>query len=232
MKIGIMQPYFFPYLGYWQLMNEVDKYVILDDVNYIKRGWINKNFIKGNGKAQRIGINIKSVSQNKLINELSLLKDDENSLIKTIEQYYRHAPFYEDVMPIIKDIISQEESNLSLYLFYGIKKIAQYLQMNTEFFISSMIEKNNSLKGQDRIIEICKQLNGDTYINAIGGMEIYNKKGFDNEGLELIFLKMDEIEYKQLNGDFISNLSIIDVIMNNSVEDVKKMLKMFSIERN
>ena len=191
MKIGIMQPYFFPYIGYWQLINAVDKYVIYDDVNYIKGGWINRNRILINDKPSFINLKMNGSSPNKLIKEIHVSNDNrwKNKLLKSIELSYRKAPFFEMSFPIIEEIINHDEVNLSLYLENLIKRIAEYLEMNTEFVLSSNIEKDNSLKGQDKVIEICKSLGAKEYYNAIGGVELYSAENFNSYGIELRFLR-------------------------------------------
>lgn len=231
MKIGIMQPYFFPYIGYWQLINAVDKYVIYDDVNFIKGGWINRNRILMNGEAKLINLKMNGASPNKLINEIELANDIvyNKKLLKTIESCYKKAPYFEKAFPIIEDIINNSERNLSKNLEYLIKKICIYLSINTEIILSSNIEKNTELKGQDKVIEICRILGGDEYYNAIGGIELYSQNDFMNAKLKLKFLKNSTIEYKQFNNDFIENLSIIDLMMFNSVEDIKNKLEMYEL---
>ena len=222
MKIGIMQPYFFPYIGYWQLINAVDKYVIYDDVNYIKGGWINRNRILINDKPSFINLKMNGSSPNKLIKEIHVSNDNrwKNKLLKSIELSYRKAPFFEMSFPIIEEIINHDEVNLSLYLENLIKRIAEYLEMNTEFVLSSNIEKDNSLKGQDKVIEICKSLGAKEYYNAIGGVELYSAENFNSYGIELRFLRTEYIEYKQFKNDFSPYLSIIDVMMFNSKEEI------------
>ena len=231
MKIGIMQPYFFPYIGYWQLINAVDKYVIYDDVNYIKGGWINRNRILINDKPSFINLKMDGSSPNKLIKEIHVSNDNrwKNKLLKSIELSYRKAPFFEMSFPIIEEIINHDEVNLSLYLENLIKRIAEYLEMNTEFVLSSNIEKDNSLKGQDKVIEICKSLGAKEYYNAIGGVELYSAENFNSYGIELRFLRTEYIEYKQFKNDFSPYLSIIDVMMFNSKEEIMNILDMYSL---
>lgn len=232
MKIGIMQPYFFPYLGYWQLMNAVDKYVIYDDVNYIKRGWINKNNILINGEAKNINLILSKVSQFKHINDITIIDDDiyKKKLYTKIKMAYSKAPYYTLIMPILEKIIFQEENNLAKYLMNSFKLINEYLNINTELILSSKIEKNDLLKGEEKIIDICKILGGTEYYNAIGGIELYNKNKFSNENIKLSFLKMDNnIIYKQFNNNFVSNLSIIDVMMFNSKIECKDLLLKFTL---
>lgn len=231
MKVGIMQPYFFPYIGYWQLLNTVDKYVIYDDVNYINRGWINRNNILMNGKSKMINLSLKHASQNSLINEIEVFQDKKKKekLLRTIELVYRKAPYYSEVFPIIEDIINYGESNLARYLQYSIRQINKYLSINTELILSSTINKDNTLKGQDKIIEICNILQADEYYNAIGGQGLYCYDNFTYHNIKLKFLKTNVVKYEQFSNEFIPNLSIIDIMMFNSVEDIKKMLEQYEL---
>ncbi|MBW6410295.1 WbqC family protein [Clostridium weizhouense] len=231
MKLGIMQPYFFPYIGYWQLMNAVDKYVIYDDVNFIKGGWINRNRILMNSEAKVINVQMNGASPNKLINEIEVSGNQVHNkkLLKSIESCYKKAPYYSSIFPIIENIITQDEKNLAKYLEYAIKKVCEYLDIDTEIIISSTINKNNNLKGQDKVIEICKVLGADEYYNAIGGQYLYSYEDFSSEGLKLKFLETERIEYKQFNNEFVANLSIIDVMMFNSKEEIKKILNQYKL---
>lgn len=226
-----MQPYFFPYIGYWQLINAVDKYVIYDDVNFKKGGWINRNRILINGEAKFINLKMKGASPNKLINEIEAANDKvyNRKLLTTIDKCYKKAPYFNEVFPIIREIINCDKKNLANNLEYSIRRISKYLSINTEIIISSNISKNNDLKAQDKIIEICRILGGSEYYNAIGGRKLYSYKKFSESGIELKFLNTDPIEYKQFNNDFINNLSIIDVMMFNSKEDINDKLVKFKL---
>lgn len=228
MKVGIMQPYFMPYIGYWQLMAAVDTYVIYDDVNYIKKGWINRNNILVNNDKQLFTISLNGASQNKLINEI-IIADDFTKLRKTIHMAYHKAPYYNDVMSLLDKIFSYQSSNLADFIANSIKLVSQYLDIQTKIIMSSDIEKDNSLKGQDKILEICKLLNADTYYNAIGGQELYDKSIFENENINLYFLQSTITQYPQYGEEFISGLSIIDVLMFNSNEEINNMLKNFQL---
>jgi hypothetical protein len=223
MTLGIMQPYFMPYIGYWQLMAAVDTYVIYDDVNYIKKGWINRNNILVNNDKQLFTISLNGASQNKLINEITIA-DDFTKLRKTIHMAYHKAPYYNEVVALLDKIFSYQSSNLADFIANSIELVCQYLDIQTKIIMSSDIEKDNSLKGQDKILEICKLLNADTYYNAIGGQELYDKSVFEKENIKLCFLKSDIPEYSQYNIDFVPGLSIIDVLMFNNPMQVNKML--------
>ncbi|MGE5627299.1 MAG: WbqC family protein [Solirubrobacterales bacterium] len=234
MNLGVMQPYFFPYIGYWQLISIVDKFVVYDDVNYINRGWVNRNRILINGEPKFINLHLHNSSQNKLINEIQVSKEPafKIKLLKTLENNYKRAPYFETVYPLIKNLILNPEMNLSRYLETSIKEICGYLEIGTEIIRSSAIKKNNSLRGQDKIIEICNNLKTETYINSIGGLSLYSNETFENNNLTLFFLKPGIPEYTQFNNEFISGLSIIDVLMFNSIEQVKEMLNNYELVKN
>ena len=234
MKIGIMQPYFLPYIGYWQLLNAVDIYVVYDDVNFIKGGWINRNRLLMNNEPKLFNIQMNGASPNKLINEIELSENPiwKKKLLKTIQNCYIKAPYYNDIFQIIEKIINYNEKNMALYIKNSLDIICDYIGIETKIVLSSDIEKKNELKAQDKVIEICKILNGDEYYNAIGGKELYSFEDFDNYGLKLSFLKTNNIEYKQFNNEFISNLSIIDVLMFNSKDEIRSMLNQYSLVVN
>lgn len=228
MTIGIMQPYFMPYIGYWQLLAAVDTYVIYDDVNYIKKGWINRNNILVNNDKQMFTISLNGASQNKLINEITIA-DDFTKLRKTITMAYHKAPYYSNVMTLLDDIFSYQSNNLADFIANSIELVCQYLDIQTKIIMSSDIEKDNSLKGQDKILEICKLLNADTYYNAIGGQELYDKSVFAKENIKLCFLKSDIPEYSQYKNAFVPGLSILDVMMWNDVDEINTMLDKFDL---
>lgn len=233
MTIAIMQPYFLPYLGYFQMLNAVDKFVLLDDVNFIMKGYINKNSILVNNKPYKFTIPLKQASQNKLINEMELNfhNKDKQKLLKTIEFAYKKAPFYNDAMQILEQIIYYNEDNLVKYIYNSLKIITEYINISTEILFSSQIKKDDSLTGQNRIIEINKKLHANTYINAIGGKSLYSSDEFKKNNIDLNFIKMDNIEYAQFSNTFTPYLSFIDIIMFNTIEDIKKMLLKYTLEK-
>ena len=231
MKTVIMQPYFFPYLGYWQMILTADTFVIFDDVNFIKRGWINRNNILINGSAHLISLPLLAASQNKHIKDIWVtdsLKDKEK-LLKTIEVAYKKAPFFNDVFPIVYDTVLSKDNNLARLLRNQFESVFNYLDVKAKVLFSSDIDKNEDLRAQDKIIDICKRLNTTHYINAIGGIDLYDQQSFANEGMKLSFIKMRPIDYKQFNNEFVPNLSFIDVLMFNSRRDVGLMLNEFDL---
>jgi hypothetical protein len=223
MKLGIMQPYFFPYVSYFQLIHAVDCFLIYDDVNYIKQGWINRNRILLNNNAHVFTLNLIGASSFKRINQI-ITGNNKGKLLKTVEQAYAKAPYYENVMPVIGEILQCEETNLARYLASGIIMVCQFLGINTKILLSSEIEKQQGVKGQEKIIHICQLFKADTYINAIGGTELYSKERFSDEGIDLFFIRSKDIRYKQFKHEFIPWLSIIDVMMFNSKASIIAML--------
>lgn len=232
MKLGIMQPYYLPYIGYWQLLNAVDKYVIYDDVNFIKGGWINRNRILNNGVVQYFNVPMAGSSPFKHINQISVNNADilveKNK--KTLWNAYHHAKMFSQVSPVIYDILECQRDNLAEYLEFSIRAVCKYLEIDTELYISSNINKNDELHGEEKVIDICKSMGADTYYNAIGGRELYHPDEFRKNRIQLYFLKSDDIVYQQGKSErFEANLSIVDVMMNNDVVQIKQMLQQYTL---
>lgn len=228
MKLAIMQPYFLPYIGYWQLINAVDTFVIFDDVNFIKKGYINRNSILAGGKPQQFTLELIGASQNKLINEIEV-GNNSKKLLKTIEMSYKKSPYFDAIFPIIEDILNYEEKNLAKFIAGSLEKISSYLDIDTKFIYSSDIKKDNTLKAQDKILDICKKLDASSYINAIGGQELYDNKKFEEQNIQLNFLNAEIVKYKQFKNDFIPYLSILDAVMFNNKDEIKNMLKNYKL---
>ena len=232
MKLAIMQPYFFPYLGYFQLINTVDDFIIYDDVNFINKGWINRNNILINGNASLITVPLIQASQNKLINEISIMSDNtwKIKLDKTIQLAYKKSPFFNKVYPLIKECIFCDEKLIHIYNFQIIKKICQYLNIKTNILYSSeLIDNDKTLKAQHRILDICIKKNNTHYINPMGGLNLYDKTIFKNQNILLSFIKMNSIEYRQFDNTFINCLSIIDVLMFNEIEEIHTLINQYDL---
>jgi hypothetical protein len=226
-RLAIMQPYFFPYLGYFQLMAEVDAFVIFDDVNFINRGWINRNRININGAPHLITVPLKQASQNKLICEISV--DDDllwrDKLLKTIRQAYSRASQFARVFPLVERIVRHPAGNLADYLRHSLVNLRDFLGLGTEIISSSRRYENSNLMGQSRIIDICLREHTGIYVNAIGGKELYEHPAFELAGVKLQFLQPALPLYDQSGAEFMPGLSIIDVLMYNDGPTVTNMLK-------
>lgn len=231
MKLGIMQPYFMPYIGYWQLMNLVDQYVIYDDVNFIKGGWINRNRILVNGAPKYFNVPMLGSSSNVLINEVQV---DHNAAVtrkslRSIEGAYKKAPYFDIVNPMLEEILWCGEDNIAKYIEHSFRVICKYLDIRTELIVSSDLDKDTTLKGQDKVIAICRLLGATEYYNAIGGRELYSYEAFREHGLQLKFVETKNIVYQQFDNTFQPNLSIIDVMMFNSRDKIREYLEAYTL---
>ncbi|GGB08612.1 WbqC family protein [Puia dinghuensis] len=230
MRLAIMQPYIFPYIGYYQLINAVERFVIYDDVNFINRGWINRNNILVNNKACLFTIPLKDASQNRLIRDIELSAGAGNAkLLKTIEQAYKKAPEFRQVYPLISDILQSNAGTIGELAWLSLRSVAEYLGMATEFIRTSSDYNNSHLKAQERILDICTKEKAHHYINPIGGMEIYSRELFQDSGIKLNFIRTLPLAYPQFNNEFISNLSIIDVLMFNPKDKINALLNSYEL---
>lgn len=235
MKTAIMQPYFFPYIGYWQLINAVDVFVILDDVNFIIRGYINRNSILLNGRPHLFSIPLAAASQNKLISEtkLNFFEKEKEKFLKTIQVAYKKAPYFCDFYPVLRDIVFNPTDDLTEFIEKSFYMTLGYLGIQKKILRSSKIIKQDMLKGESRIIEVCKKLDTNMYINPLGGKDLYHETSFAKENMELRFIrtKFDKIKYLQYNNEFVANLSFLDILMFNSIEKILIMLEHFCFEQ-
>lgn len=231
MKVGIMQPYFWPYLGYFQLLNMTDKFILYDNIEYTKKGWINRNryLCQGTDKYFTIPIEKDSDFLDVKDRKISRVFDPEK-LINQIKMAYIKAPFFADIYPLFCKTVEYDEPNLFEYIFHSIRCITEYLGIETEIIVSSKLGIGHEKKGKDKVMALCKSVQGTEYINPIGGIELYDKIEFLNNGIKLQFIQMkNTIKYKQFTKDFIPALSILDVLMFNSLPEVKKMLLQYQL---
>lgn len=217
-----------PYIGYWQLMASVDVYVVYDDVNYIKGGWVARNNILMNGQSHMFTITLNGASPNKHFNEIEV-RDDFKKFRKMLQSCYAKAPYYNEVMKELEKVFLYENRSLGAFLHHSYQVILDYLDIDTKLILSSHIAKDNTLRAEQKVKHICHILDADTYYNAIGGQELYDKEDFAHEGINLQFLKTNVITYQQYKNDFVPNLSILDVLMFNGKEGTKKLLKEYTL---
>lgn len=223
-----MQPYLFPYIGYFQLIQASDVFVIYDDVNYIKGGWINRNFMLANGEAQRFTLALRGASPNLLINQIFIGNDSEK-VLKSIATNYGKAPYFSAIFPVIEDILLNKDSSLANFLHYSLRRVCEILEISTRLVVSSEIEKNNELKGVEKVLHICDQMDAEIYINSVGGKLLYDKTTFEKRGKKLCFVQTQSISYKQYKNGFVPNLSIIDILMFNTKDQSKRLLDSYDI---
>lgn len=231
-RVAIMQPYFLPYIGYFQLINSVDEFIIYDNIQYTKKGWINRNRILVNGKDQLITIPLKKDSDYLDVVQRELSESWERDRIKmlnTIKSAYGKAPYYTDAIELIFKCLNQEEGNLFKFIYNSIVTLNDYLEIKTPIVVSSTIDIDHTLTSQDKVIALCKNQNTDVYINTIGGVELYDKVVFKQSDIELKFIKTNAINYRQFRGDFVPWLSILDIIMFNSKQTINDFLKNYTL---
>lgn len=217
--IGIMQPYFLPYLGYFQLIAHVDQFVIYDNIKYTKKGWINRNRILLNGEPHTISLSLKSDSDFLMIDQRTLAAGfDPQGLLRLLISAYRAASFFEETLPIIRSVLEFPGRNLFDFVFNSISIITKHFNISTPLTISSTLLMDHGLKGQDRVIEICKSCQANSYVNAIGGLELYDPSLFRDAGIDLHFIKSRLSPYPQRGTKFLPALSIIDALFHLGVE--------------
>lgn len=227
-----MQPYFLPYIGYFQLLNSVDNFVIYDNIQFTKRGWIHRNRVLLNGADEYFTLPLKKASDFLDVNQRELADSfevEKVKMLRKIKELYIKSPQYDLVHPIIVSIFNYEDRNLFNFILNAINEIKNYLDIQTEIIISSTIPIDHGLKSEDKVIAICKALIATKYINAIGGLELYSKSTFLTNEIELNFIKSNPIEYLQFDKNFVPWLSILDVLYFNSKEKTKEYLHQYTI---
>lgn len=228
MKLAVMQPYLFPYIGYFQLIYAADLFLIYDDVAYIKQGYINRNSILSKSGVTRITIPVPGASSNKLISELTFSKNVVK-MLRTIEQSYSKAPYFEVVFPMIRGALELDDRLIASVCQKSYEDIFSYLGLKKQFKKTSELEYDRTASGSDRLIELCQQFGADSYINAPGGRKLYARQDFAEKGIDLRFVDTLPVEYSQGVGEFVLNLSIIDVLMNCSQGEVCHLLDCYEL---
>jgi hypothetical protein len=236
MRLSIMQPYFFPYIGYFALIKNVDRFILLDEVQYIRHGWIERNrIINPKGEFTYIQVPlIKEEGRNTIIKRLRIRNDEEwqRKILSQLEVYRKRSPHYYAVRNLIADCISGDDSSIVGLNYRTLRAVCDYLEISTTIEIFS--EMNLSIQQPNHpgewALNICKAIgNVEEYWNPIGGKEIFNKGSFETSGIHLGFLEMNKNQYQQGELVFQENLSIIDLLMFNSKDEVKTMINNFTI---
>lgn len=226
-RVAIMQPYFLPYLGYWQLMKSVDKFVVYDDIQFTKKGWIHRNRYLNGDKSQFFTLPLKKDSDYLNILERNLSSCwhiEREKLYRKLKSAYQKAPFFQEVFPLVEDCLFFRSINLFDFIFNSILRIKDILDINTKLLVSSQMGDTSGLKGKDRILKICEELEATEYVNPIGGKELYRKEDFSILGVDLKFHHMHQVIYNQFGNEFIPNLSILDVLMFRGIRETKNLL--------
>ena len=232
MKLAIMQPYFFPYIGYFQLVNAVDKFVFYDDVNYIKRGWINRNRLFLSGAVRYITVPLIAASSFEKINRTRVRSEDDwpEQILSVIHQSYAKAPHYRAVANLVEKVLNSHDGYISTLAKNSIIAVTNYLEINKDFCASSSVYENQELRSIDRVLDICRREKTSQYWNLPGGKDLYQSETFKNENIELKFIDTVITSYQQMVSEFQPGLSILDVLMFNDREAVKEMISPDSVQ--
>ncbi len=230
--VSMMQPYLFPYLGYFQLIALSDVFVLGDDLQYVKGSWMNRNRVLVDGQPKLITFPLRKGHQTEQIRERWLCDDfvrEAEALMKMLERCYAKAPQRDTVLPLVRSILAYPERNLALFTENALRRICAYMDIRTPIYRGSSLGLPAKMDMQDRVIQIVHRMDGELYLNPIGGIELYCPARFRADGLLLRFLRMDDLTYPQFKHPFVPSLSIIDVLMFNSREQLKDLLLRFSV---
>lgn len=234
-SLAIMQPYLFPYLGYFQLIAAVDKFVFYDDVAFINRGWINRNRILIDGKARLFTVPLGQASQNRLICEIELSAAEyprwKNKFLRTIDAAYSRAPQFRPTRALLHAVLGCGARTIGELARRSVVAVSTTLGLATRIESTSMAYENGHLKAQERILDICARERTTLYVNPPGGRVLYTPEEFATRGMQLRFIRSRLPEYPQLGHPFVPALSILDVLMFNPLETVRGMMTEYDLER-
>ncbi len=221
-----MQPYFFPYVGYFQLLNQVDRFVFYDDVNYIKSGWINRNRLTLSGSTRYITVPLVGASSFVKINETEVQQPAlwRQSMLTSVRQSYGKAPHFEPVHALLEHVLTAHDGTIGDLSRRSVMAVSQYLALPTKFIHSSSIYRNDHLRSVERVLDICVAEKASEYWNLPGGRDLYQAEDFEAHGVQLHFIDPEMQPYPQLSTTFVPGLSILDVLMFNDAAKVRAML--------
>ncbi|MBV1774747.1 WbqC family protein [Burkholderiaceae bacterium DAT-1] len=226
MRVAIMQPYFLPYIGYFQLIHAADVFVVYDNIKYTKSGWISRNRFLQNGSDAIFSLQLKKDSDSLDVVQRQISVDfDRNAFKRKLEGAYRKAPYFASVNALLDRILACESNNLFKFIHHSIREVCHYLNIDTPILISSEIPADHQLAGKHRVMSICHALNATEYLNPIGGVDLYQSEEFAAGGLALSFIKSKGTPYVQFDNSFVPWLSILDVMMFNSVERCMEIIQ-------
>ncbi len=226
-KVAIMQPYFLPYLGYFQLLKLVDEFVIYDNIQFSKSGWFHRNRILEHNSIKYITLPLQKDSDFLNVNERCLATNfdiQRVKLLSRVKNAYHKAPYFDTVYPLIEAILFFDSHNLFDFTLNSLQKLCDYLAIDYTITVSSQVAVNHDLRGQDKVLAICKAVNGTVYVNPEGGIDLYSQSEFASNGIGLQFLTFKPQKYSQFSSSFQSHLSILDVMMHNSVQTIQTFL--------
>lgn len=225
MRVAIMQPYFLPYIGYFQLIASADLFIVYDNIKYTKKGWINRNRMTQNGRDVLFSLPLKRDSDSLSVCDREIAAEfDSDKLLRQFSSAYRGAPYVNQTLPLIEEIIKHADKNLFQFVHHSIVRVCSHLGIKTPIKKSSEIHINHELKNQDKVLALCSEVGATTYINSIGGIELYSAAAFHSNNIDLRFIRSRPFEYPQLGSGFVPWLSIVDVLMLNPLERIRQAI--------
>ena len=225
-RVSIMQPYFLPYIGYFQLIQASDTFVVYDNIKYTKKGWINRNRFLLNGADALFTLPLAQGSDSLDVRQRFLATEfRRDKLLRQLEAAYRRAPQFGAMQPHLSAIIGHPAQNLFDYLLHALQATVQLLEIPTRIVVSSTVDIDHTLSCEDKVIALCRALGARTYLNPIGGLGLYDPLEFQAQGLDLVFLQSRSLVYPQFGHPFVPSLSILDVLMFNPLEQVRQWVR-------
>ena len=227
MKLALMQPYLFPYIGYFQLLAQVDRFVFYDDVNFIKNGWINRNRLLLQGEPRYFTVPLRDASPFRKIRdvEVAAAAGWRRTIRESIRHAYGKAPNFVAVSALVERVLETETTRIGELAKASVRAVADHLALETELVDSSSRYANESLSGAARVLDICSRERASDYYNAPGGRSLYDADEFARHGIALHFVAPEAIEYRQGGAAFVPGLSIIDVLMHNDAAQTRELLR-------
>ena len=235
MKLGIMQPYFFPYLGYFSLIKNTDKWVVFDTPQYINKGWVNRNRVLSPSKEGFSYITVPVVKHSRDIRIKDVLidhsRDWKAKIMGQMDYYRKHAPHYMETKEILDELFRRDIDGISELNIAALDMVCGYLGIAFDYSVFSGNTMGiDSVGGPDEwSLEISKKMGASIYVNPPGGRSFFNKEKFDKAGIGLRFLTQRLSIYNTYPYNFVPGLSIIDVMMFNSPTDINNMLEDYEL---
>jgi hypothetical protein len=230
--VSIMQPYFFPYLGYFQLVHAADAFVAYDTAQYSRGGWINRNRILGADGPAWFTLPVAHDDISLPIDQRHYADpggDARQRLLRKLDNQYRRAPRFRAAMDLLEPLLLNRETNVAAYNLHALRGVCAHLGITTRIEPASALPPTAGLRGTDAVLGLCRQFGADTYVNSIGGTGLYSPEAFARQGLALRFLRSEATPYPQFGGEPVAALSIIDVLMFNDPARIATMLGQYRL---
>jgi hypothetical protein len=212
-----MQPYFFPYLGYFHLIDAVDCFVVLDDVDYAKNGWINRNRILINSEVSWFTVPVYSTGKRLTEKRYALDARFFDTARRKISFAYGNSALLGQILWLFDQWEASQDTRVASVNTMLLQAVCELVGIRKPVFMaSSEMSLHRELTGQQRVYEICKQVGASKYVNLPGGATLYSSEEFQLQGLGLRFVESQFLPYPQRSTAFVPGLSVLDLLLNCS----------------